>query len=283
MSGLVLGQAEFELLRDYIHEQAGIALGPSKRLLLESRLRSRVQELGLPSFLQYYKRVVADASGQEAQDLVDRVTTQTTAFFREPAHFELLARHVLPGWLAEPQGPGLRRLRLWSAACSTGQEVYSMAAVVNAVLRGRDDVDVKILATDVSSRALARAEAAQYPAEEWRALPLGWRRGFQLWDRGSRCSLRVAPELRALVAFRWLNLLENPFPFSGRFDVIFCRNVFIYFDDETRRSLLERLMERLQPGGFLFLGMAEALVRIPKGLSPVVPSVYRRAGMMRGA
>lgn len=227
------------------------------------------------SFLSYYRYLqTADNQHDELQHLVNRVTTNITAFFREPVHFTFLAQMLLPAWQRQVARSRAPRLRLWSAGCSTGQEAYSLAAVLHSVLGESSRVDAKILATDVSSRALAIAKAARY-SEPLSVIPTSWRGSFLSTRSGEQRYLTVTPAARAWVSFRLLNLLTERLPFRGRFDVIFCRNVLIYFDEPTQQAVIARLADQLNPGGCLFLSLSEGLTRIPPGLTALGHSIYQ--------
>ena len=275
MSDALLTDAEFQLLRSLVYAQTGIALGDRKKALLQARLSGRLRELGMSSFLSYYRYLqTADNQQDELQHLVNRVTTNITAFFREPVHFAFLSEMLLPAWRKQVARSRAPRLRLWSAGCSTGQEAYSLAAVLHSVLGESSRVDAKILATDVSSRALAVAKAARY-SEPLTVIPTSWRGSFLSVRAGEQRYLTVTPAARAWVSFRLLNLLTERLPFHGRFDVIFCRNVLIYFDEPTQQAVIARLADQLTAGGCLFLSLSEGLTRIPPGLTALGHSIYQ--------
>ena len=269
---------EFRLLRDLVHRQIGVCLSDAKSGLLESRLRGRLRELGLTSFLSYYRHLVEqDEARAELQHLVDAITTNTTSFFREPVHFELLARELIPAWLRRRTSTHTPRLRLWSAACSTGQEAYSLASTLRFGLAELDGFDVRILGTDVSQRALLTARAARYPHKAAAEIPARWRGPLVRAGHGDAAVLTVPDEMRALTVFQPLNLMAESSPFHGRFDAIFCRNALIYFDVATRRALVTKLVQHLAPGGHLFLGLSEPLVEPPKVLRALGHSVYQKS------
>jgi chemotaxis protein methyltransferase CheR len=282
MSEHRLSDIEFQLLRRLVYTQTGITLGIRKKALLQARLSGRLRELGMASFLSYY-RYLRTASNQqeELQHLVNRVATNTTALFREPVHFDFLAELLLPAWRRQVARSSAPRLRLWSAGCSTGQEAYSLAAVLHSFLGEGARSDAKILATDVSSRALAVAKAARY-SDSLAVVPPRWRGSFLSVRSGEQRYLTVAPAARARVSFRLLNLLTERLPFRGRFDVIFCRNVLIYFDEPTQQAVLARLAEQLTPGGCLVLGLAEGLTQLPPGLLALGQSIYQNTGADTG-
>jgi chemotaxis protein methyltransferase CheR len=270
-----LTMQEFELLRRLVRQQTGIHLADHKRTLVECRLRWRIRELGTPSFMGYYRMICEGACGEdELQALVDSVTTHTTSFFRERLHFDFVARELARAWARRATGPRAHRIRVWSAACSTGQEAYSLAAVLWSAIPDLRRFDAKILGTDISVGALRQAEAARYPAKAWSEIPDAYRGAFRLAGPSADRQMIVAEEPRALVVLRPLNLMAAAYPFHGRFDAIFCRNVLIYFDEETRRGLVEKMQRVLAPGGHLFLGMSESLIHVPPGLRPLGSSIY---------
>jgi chemotaxis protein methyltransferase CheR len=263
-----MSRSTFGRFRSLIYRLSGIALGESKEGLVRARIGKRMRALGLRDYDEYLEHLMADPSGDEIIHLLDVISTNVTSFFREESHFDLLAGE-LRRWSAEKRG----RLRLWSAACSTGEEAYSMAMTALDALEGRP-VDLKILATDLSTRALERARSGAYGAERAAGVPLELRgRYFQRDPRGGPL-LRVRPCLRPIVTFSRLNLADVPFPMSGPFDAVFCRNVMIYFDAEVRRRLLREIHRLLRPGGWLFVGHSESLTGLTSGFKAVVASVY---------
>ena len=269
---------EFRLLRDLVQRQIGVYLSDAKSGLLESRLRGRLRELGLRSFLSYYHHLVErDEERAELQHLVDAITTNTTSFFREAVHFELLARELVPAWIRRGPGAEPPRIRIWSAACSTGQEAYSLAAVLRSGLHDLRGFDARILGTDVSQRALHAARAARYPQKAAAEIPHRWRGTLVRSGHGGAAPLTVPDDLRALTVFQPLNLIADAYPFSGRFDAIFCRNALIYFDAATRRALVGKLLQHLAPGGYLFLGLSEPLIEPPRLVRALGQSVYQKA------
>jgi chemotaxis protein methyltransferase CheR len=270
---------EFAVFRDLVHRETGIALGPHKRALLEARLTKRLRALELPSFSAYYDYLrTVDATGDERRRFVNAITTNETAFFREPAHFEHLTRTWLPARLAAAAVGGARRLRVWSAACSTGEEPYSIAM---ALLDGLDDPkrwDLRILASDIDTDVLARAAAAVYPLESVARVSDAVLRRHFLRGVGPRTgTVRVRPAVRELVTFRRLNFLDEVWPIRGCFDLIFCRNVLMYFDRPTQTRLVARLEHLLAPHGLLVLGHAENLLGLASDMRRVTSTIYRPA------
>ncbi len=268
-----ISDAEFGLLQQLVLREAGIHLGPPKRELLVARLGRRLRELGLASFGAYYRKVRRDPT--ELAEMLDRIATNETGFFREPAQFELLAQRIFPAWESEAQaGRRPRTLKAWSAGCSTGEEPYSLAMCALAHLPGWS---VEILATDISHRVLARAREALFPLARADQVPAPYRERFMLRGVRSREGwMKAGPELRSVVRFRHLNL-SRELPAGGSYDLIFCRNVLIYFHPAARRRTLQALVGRLTPGGYLLLGHSESLGELWDRLRRVVPTVYSRA------
>jgi chemotaxis protein methyltransferase CheR len=265
---------DFRRIQSLLKARAGIDLGDAKEALVYGRLTRRLRALGLTTF-QDYLAVVEDEGSNEAVEFVNSLTTNVTAFFREQHHFDVLARSVLPELWKKHEGD--RRVRLWSAGCSTGQEPYSLAMVVLESLPPRGQWDVKILATDLDSQVLAHARTAVYDADPARqSIPAA---RLQRWcEQGTGANagkVRMGVELRNLITFKQLNLLEA-WPMRGPFDIIFCRNVIIYFDEETKTRLMDRYRALLAPSGFLFLGHSETLVGSTIGFEPHDKTVYRK-------
>jgi len=266
---------ELGLLRQLVLRESGIFLAPVKRELLVARLGRRVRELGLRSFGAYYRRVRQDPA--ELAEMLDRITTNETHFFREPSQFEFLASRAFPAWEEEAErGRRPRRLKAWSAGCSTGEEPYSLAMCALTHLPGWS---VDVLATDLSHRALDRARRALWPIDRAEQIPAPYRERFMLRGVRSRDGLmKAGPELRAVVRFGRLNLSRELPAEGGLFDLILCRNVLIYFHPTSRARTLRALVERLAPGGYLLLGHSESPGDLMDLVQRVVPTVYTRRG-----
>jgi chemotaxis protein methyltransferase CheR len=268
-----LADDEFALFRDLIAREAGIRLTDAKRALFVNRLARRLRDLGIPSFSAYYRRVMNDAA--ERTVMLDRITTNETHFFREPRHFEFLERVAVPRWIAEADaGRRQRAVRVWSCACSTGEEPFSIAMTLAAAL---PTWSVKIIASDLSTAVLEKASAATWSIERAAQIPQQFLSAYMM--RGTRSQegkMRADPRLRELVEFRKFNLIEGSYPFDAELDAVFCRNVFIYFDETTRRKVVERLAHALVPRGFLFLGHAEGASGASKLFRPVQPTIHER-------
>ncbi|HYM36581.1 MAG TPA: protein-glutamate O-methyltransferase, partial [Steroidobacteraceae bacterium] len=253
-----IGDAEFEFIRHVVGQNAGIALGPTKRQLVQGRLARRVRELRLTSFAAYCDHV-RNSGPEELVHLINAITTNVTAFFRENHHFELLAQRMLPE--AIQRNAVSRRIRIWSAGCSSGEEAYSIAMTVAENMPQGQTWDVKILAVDIDSHMIQAGVLGVYPEDRMQGIPLQQERQRRWWRRGTGAQsgmVKAKPELANMISFRLLNLLED-WPVRGPFDVIFCRNVMIYFDQTNRERLIMRFANVLADGGYLCLGHSESI------------------------
>lgn len=279
MTGLPRGMSdrEFGVFRELVHRETGIALGPHKRALLEARLTKRLRSLQLSSFSDYHHYLQKfDAGGEERRRFVNAVTTNETAFFREPGHFTHLTSTWLPARQAAAESRGeRRRVRAWSAACSSGEEPYSLAMTLLAAL-DTSQWDVRILASDIDTDVLERAAAGVYPSESVARVPEATLKRCFLRGVGAReGTVRVRSEVRSLVTFRRLNMLDASWPIRTQFDLIFCRNVLMYFDRPTQARLVSRLERALTPEGLLLLGHAENLLGLATSMRRVTSTIYR--------
>lgn len=265
---LHLSPTEYRTVAELLYGHSGIRLREGKEALVISRLGHRVRALRLPSLSAYVAAIAKQELPGEFAHFIDVLTTNKTGFFREDAHFDFLIEEVFPRFAAEG-----REVKIWSAACSSGEEPYTLAMVVREHLPS--SVRVRILATDISHRILASAQAARYTAAQAEGIPAPYRQ--QYWTRLPDGGIEAKPELTSLVRFAHLNLTEA-WPMKGPFDVIFCRNVMIYFDRDLQSKLVQRFGALLAPGGILAVGHAESLTGITHGLEQLQPAVYRRAG-----
>ena len=272
-----LTDREFALFQRLIHRQTGIFLPAAKKALVVARLSRRLHALGLRSFGAYFEQVERDAA--EHTVMLDSICTNETRFFREPRQFEFLETEVLPRWRQRgEQGLMPKRIRAWSAACSTGEEPYSLAMLLRTHFPLADGWSVEILASDLSTKVLAAAREAVWPIERAADIPAGYRRAYML--RGVRAEegrMRAQPNIRSLVEFRRLNLNDDRYAVDGPFDLIFCRNVLIYFKAETKAAVIDRLTRHLSPAGLLFLGHSETLHSAAHALKHVGPTAYARS------
>jgi len=269
-----LTREEYELFRDLVYRASGISLGQQKMQLVRARLGKRMRSGGFTSYRAYYDFVRDDRSGQELTQLIDAISTNTTHLFREHQHFTFLRGVVQSGWSGRPQ-PGPRRI--WSAGCSSGEEPYSIAMVMDDLQHRHPGMQYKILATDISTRMLERARTGVYAAQALANVPAEFKRRYFTRIRDdAQGRLHVVPALRQRIRFALFNLMVAPFPFRNGFDVIFCRNVMIYFDRPTQQALVARFAAVLNPGGYLLIGHSESLNSIAHTLSYMMPTVYRK-------
>lgn len=270
---LTITDSEFRQLRDFIHRHTGIALSEHKRALVCSRLARRLRHHRFSRYAEYYELLTqADPRGLELMEMINAITTNKTDFFREPHHFTFLSEQLFP--LYKQQKP--LRVRLWSAATSTGEEAYSLAISVHEAFADTPGWDIKILATDIDTRVLAHAQEGVYPLAQVARVPAPLlKRYFYKGAGGNEGLARVKPVLKTLLRFRHLSLIDETWPMHGPFDVIFCRNVLIYFDKATQRHLLERLAAMLCHDGYLMLGHAESIHGFDHLYRPVGHSMYR--------
>ncbi len=267
-----LTSADMAAIARLVYERSGIRLGAAKAALVTARLQKRVRLGGFATFGAYVAHVQQPAQGGELDAMVDALTTNKTAFFREPEHFRLLVDEFLPARLAA----GATVIRGWSAGCATGEEPYSLAVALLDALRSRVDCSVDLLATDVCSTVLATAKAGVYPAERVRAVPRDiLKRHFEQGVGAQDGLVRVLPRLRRLIQFERHNLLE-PASVSRPRDFIWCRNTLMYFDRTARQRAVANLEANLAPHGWLFVAHAENLTGVEHGLERVAPAVFRR-------
>jgi len=268
-----VSERDFLRFQALIHREAGIWLAPVKKALLVGRLAKRLRELGLESYGDYYDRVAEDEP--ERIRMLDCICTNETHFFREPRHFEFLAERVFPAWRDEADaGRRARRVRVWSAACSTGEEPYTLAMVLLTAFPAGWELEV--LASDLSTKVLDRASAAVWPIEKSKEIPDAHLKAFMLKGFGGQEGLmKAGPEIRAIVRFARVNLVGDDWPGGPPFDLVFCRNVLIYFDRQAKIGVVDRLVDRLDPRGYLFLGHAESLGGFTTQARPVLPTVYQ--------
>lgn len=266
---------EFDYFAALVYEKSGIVLGRHKKNMMYTRLVRRVRDLSLASFPAYCAFVKGPTGEQEIGALINAMTTNLTRFFREDHHFDFLKSTIVPASMADARKHGQSRIRIWSAGCSSGEEPYSIAITLQKALPAIRQWDARILATDLDTNMVARAAAGIYPDEAIDALPAGLRNGhFEPVD-GDPGKMRVVEPLRSLITFKPLNLLQ-PWPITGPFDAIFCRNVMIYFDGPTKAKLVARLTELLKPGGWLLIGHSETLLDHQAHLKLVGRTIYRR-------
>lgn len=272
---MMLSDAEFTDIAQFIHREFGIHLSDHKKALVAGRLGKRVRQLGLSSFSSYLRAVQQDDSGEELTELVNRITTNHSYFFREKAHFDFLEREVFPALAQDLRRRRNNPVRVWSAGCAAGEEVYTLAMLFREYFGpSLEDMDLGLLATDLSLQALAAARAGVYPANRLQEIPARYTEAY--FRRLDADSFEVSDTIRKMVLFKKLNLMDQDFPFKGAFDIIFCRNVMIYFNEETRRRLVDNLYRYTRPGGYLFIGHSESLRRESCPFRYIRPAVYHK-------
>lgn len=262
---------EYERFRTLIYEESGISLGERKKSLLASRLSKRLRDLDLATFSEYYAKVTQDQTREEFTRMLDLISTNKTDFFREPKHFDFLRERILP------ELERTKRIRIWSSACSSGEEPYTIAMTLFDTVRNPDEWDCKILASDLSTRVLAKAATGTYDEERVRDVPSEVIRRHFLRGRGESTGLlKVKPHLVAMIQFRRLNLMDDHFPIKSPLDLIFCRNVMIYFDRPTQETLVNKFHHYLKPGGYLFIGHSESLQWVSHPFKSLAPTIYQK-------
>ena len=263
-----ISDSEFGQFQRFIFEAAGITLTAAKKTLVSGRLAKRLQACRVKSYGEYFRLLMSGQSPVELQTAVDLLTTNETYFFREPKHFQFLKKQIVSGALHGAP------LRVWSAAGSTGEEAYSIAMLLQDCLPGQP---WEIVASDISTRVLERARAGHYSMERLDHFPAGYLQRFCLKGRDAQeGTLLVDRGLRNKVRFLQVNL-NATLPHLGMFDVVFLRNVLIYFNMETKRKVVVRVLNVLKPGGYLFIGHSESLVEVTGAVEPLAPAIYRKA------
>jgi chemotaxis protein methyltransferase CheR len=268
-----MADRDYRAIAAVILARTGIVLGDHKQDLVYSRLARRIRALKLPDFASYVAMLEGDGGTDEADHFISALTTNHTQFFREAHHFDFIREIAAPHWIERARETGDRRLRLWSAGCSTGEEAYSLAMTVQDALKGSGDWDLRILATDIDTQVLNHAKRGEYSVAASESIPPIYRNQYCKSRRAAGDTIGMSPGLRARISFNRLNLLSE-WPMSGRFDGIFCRNVVIYFDAQTKARLIERYREILKPDGWLFLGHSETILGERVGLALVGRTVY---------
>jgi len=279
MSGIVssavrLSMDEFTQLSNFIYRKCGINLSPQKKILVESRLQKRLSHLNLRSFAEYLDFVTSTIGLQEElTHMIDAVATNKTDFFREPVHFRFMESDALPLFLDE----GLsRQYKIWSAACSTGEEPYTIAMVMEE-FNTHHRIDYRITATDISTKALQKATQAIYPERTITDIPMALRKRYLLKSKDQlNPTVRINATLRSKVAFKRLNLMDNELDVESSYDLIFCRNVLIYFDRQTQEAVVQKLLSHLRPGGFLFIGHSESIYHMNLPVKQVKPTILQK-------
>lgn len=271
-----LSEADYRFIRDLVYERSRINLGNHKHELVAGRVGKRLRRLGLQSYSQYCDFLQSDSGQEELIDLIDAISTNHTSFFRDLRHFEFLRNHVLPA-LVSASRASARKIRIWSAACSSGEEPYSIAICLAEFFSRVNGWTWEIDATDISTRMLAGAEAGIYEADQVKLPQMEWlKRYFQRGVNAYDGYYRVKNFLRSQVRFNHVNLFQPRYPFAPGYQVVFCRNVMIYFDRETQEQLLKRIADYSALGAFLFVGPSESLIGIRGCFRYCAPGIYQK-------
>jgi len=269
--------ADFHVLARIAKERTGITLSDSKRNLLYGRLSRRLRALKLSAFSDYREYLEGPDGEAELERFINSISTNHTKLFREPHHFDHLRSHVAVPYAQAIKAGTAGRLRIWSAGCSSGEEPYTIAMVLKREIPDCARRDIRILATDIDTDVLARGAKGEYPAKMMEEIPEPYRNLVQHKNKDKTSEFMVMhDDLRSMIAFRRLNLMDHPWPFKGPFDAIFCRNVMIYFDAQTKARLIERYTQMIRLGGWLYIGHSESLLGAHPGLELIGRTVYRR-------
>lgn len=267
-----LNEKEFQLFTELVYKQFGLFIKNEKKSLVSGRLQQILVDHKFNSFSAFYNQLLSDKSGQLVTELLNRITTNHTYFMREVEHFDYFKQVVLP--FLEKHSMD-RDLRIWSAGCSSGEEPYTLAMIINDYFSNNiNDWNTQLLATDISKNVLEKAKLGQYAIEKLDVLPKFWK--IHYFEKRTSQMMEVRDEIKKQVIFRQFNLIQEYFPFKKRFQVIFCRNVMIYFDDETRQKLIQKFYDHMDDGGYLFIGQSESITRGESPFRYVMPSVYRK-------
>ncbi|MBN1697253.1 MAG: protein-glutamate O-methyltransferase [Spirochaetales bacterium] len=275
-----LTSCDFDRLGNFIQDNFGIKMPDSKKTMLEARLQKRLRKLQITSFREYCSYLFSpEGMNKELIHMINVITTNKTDFFREPAHFDYLIDTAIPE-LKKNKNPHKNEIRIWSAGCSSGEEPYTICIVLTEYAEKICDARFSILATDIATTVLEKAAIAVYPMHRIEIIPYQLKKKYFLRSKDKNANLvRLKPEIRRMVRFKQVNLICDRFPFYEKQDIIFCRNVMIYFDRTTQQKLIRRFYEQLNPGGYLFLGHSETLCGMDIPFVTAAPTVYRKAGL----
>lgn len=270
-----LSDEEFNKLSSFIYKESGIRLPPVKKVMLQCRLQKRLRELNLHTFKEYCDHLFSkEGVDGEIIHMLDVVSTNKTDFFREPTHFDFLTEKILPDFIQINKG---KQFKVWSAGCSSGEEPYTIAIVLSEFAEKHPGFDFSIWATDISTRILQTAMNAVYKEERVEIVPIGMKKKYMLKSKDrANPTVKMGPNLRNKVHFGRLNFMDDHYAISETFDVVFCRNVLIYFDRETQEQVINKLCTKLKPEGYLILGHSESILNMKLPLKQVKPTVYLR-------
>jgi len=271
-----MSDEEFRKLSRFITEQAGIKMPDVKKVMLQSRLQKRLRHLNMTSFKEYVEYVFSeDGLQNELIHMLDVVSTNKTDFFREPVHFEFMEKHILPEYIR--QFPAKQPIKFWSAGCSSGEEVYTIAMTISEFRKDSPELDYSIFGTDISTNILQKAVDAIYKEEKTTMMPLELKKKYLLRSKErTRKLVRIIPELRKKAVYKRMNLMDDHYPVKETFDVIFCRNVLIYFNRDKQEKVIRQLIEKLRKGGYFFIGHSESIMGMDVPLQQIRPTIFKR-------
>lgn len=269
-----LTDKQFVRLSDFIYNNYGIKMPPVKKIMLQSRLHKRLKALGMGSFDEYLTYVFDDHShAEEVVNMIDVVSTNKTDFFREPAHFDFLMETALPHLMRN----GSKRINIWSAGCSSGEEPYTMAICLNEFAEKNPGMDYSIKATDISTKVLQHAVSGVYAENRVDVIPLALKRKYFLKSKDQlEPKVKVVKQIRDKITFQRLNFMDNQYALNEVNDIVFCRNVLIYFDKKTQEAVIRKQCSKLRPGGFYFLGHSESTAGLDVPLRQIKPTIFER-------
>lgn len=271
-----LSDQEFKLFQKIIYRETGINMSDKKKRLVIARLSKRLRALKLDNFTQYHEYLNESPYAQnEIVNLINRVTTNKTDFFREKHHFDFLSNNIFPKIIIESKNTGIKRLRVWSAGCSTGEEPYSLAMTISESFKNERGWDIKILATDLDTEVLQKANQGIYPTQS--ISPITREYVSRYFNRKAD-GYEISQQIKSMISFRKLNLMLPVFPMKKPFDVIFCRNVIIYFDHETKINLLKKFYAHLKNDGYMFIGHSESLRNMKEHFKYIKNTIYQKVG-----
>lgn len=274
LTAIKLTDREFSKLSKFIYNECGINLTANKRTLLENRLQKRIRDLGFNSFSEYSDYVMTPKGKvDELISMIDAVATNKTDFFREPQHFHFLATQVIPEWYRENEG---KVFKVWSSACSTGEEPFTLAMVLEDMSVKYSGFNYRVVATDISTKALDKAIQATYTERAIAGIPMVTRKNYLLRSQSEPPTIRISQQIRSKVVFKRMNLMDQYLDVEGGFDVIFCRNVLIYFDRQTQEQVVRKLLAKLSPGGYFMIGHSESVYQMDLPLRQVQPTIFQK-------
>jgi chemotaxis protein methyltransferase CheR len=268
--------ADYELVRKLAYDRAGINLGDNRHHLVQARLAKRIRVGHFSGFRDYFRFLENDATGDEISNLIDAISTNTTFFFREPDHFDFLKQSIRTRIQEQRWDKINYSIRIWSSACSSGEEPYTIAMVVQKLLQEFPAVDFKILATDISQKILRQAQTGRYDQQKIKSIPEEYRREYINREDPQSSQYSISEQIRKHITFSYFNLMDAEYPFKFGFDYVFCRNVMIYFDRPTQENVVNKIARYLRPNGFLVVGHSESLNGLNHELSYIKPTIYKK-------